>query len=64
MAKRVFGIAGSGEIKCIYHYGDDRVTASFRSYAKDGTDSVVVQVDPYIARGHLYTVDPCIAIQV
>ena len=45
MAKRVFQMAGSGAIKVIYHYGDDRVTASFRSYAKDGTDHVVVQVD-------------------
>ena len=31
----------------IYHYGDDRVTSSFRSYAKDGTEHVVVQVDPF-----------------
>ena len=31
----------------VYHYGDDRVTASFRHYAKDGTDHLVVQVDPY-----------------
>ena len=48
MAKRVFQMAGSGAIKVIYHYGDDRVTASFRSYAKDGTDHVVVQVDLYL----------------
>lgn len=46
VAKRTFELV-SGGIKVLYHYGDDRVTASFRHYSKDGTDHVVVQVDPF-----------------
>jgi len=72
VAKRVFGIAGSGEIKCIYHYGDDRVTASFRSYAKDGTDSVVVQAPThyghtccgYTCYGSTYYCTDSVVVQV
>ena len=46
VAKRTYELS-SGAIKVLYHYGDDRVTASFRHYSKDGTGHVVVQVDPF-----------------
>jgi len=46
VAKRTFDMAG-GTIKVRYHYGPDRVTASFRTYAKDGSGHNFVQVDPF-----------------
>jgi len=46
VAKRTFDMAG-GTIKVRYHYGHDRVTASFRTYAKDGSGHNFVQVDPF-----------------
>ncbi|KAL1499996.1 hypothetical protein AB1Y20_012673 [Prymnesium parvum] len=46
VAKRTFDLAG-GTIKVRYHYGHDRVTASFRTYAKDGSGHNFVQVDPF-----------------
>lgn len=42
VAKRTFDIA-NGMIKVLYHYGHDRVTASFRTYAKDGSGHNFVQ---------------------
>jgi len=46
VAKRTFDMA-AGLIKVRYHYGPDRVTASFRTYAKDGSGHNFVQVDPF-----------------
>ena len=43
VAKRTFDLAGA-TIKVRYHYGHDRVTASFRTYAKDGSGHNFVQV--------------------
>merc|ERR1719453_2679129 len=34
-------------IKVKYHYGDDRVTASSRAYAKDGSGHSIVQVNSF-----------------
>ena len=44
--KRTFDVANN-TIKVKYHYGTDRVTNSFRSYAKDGSGYTIVQVDPF-----------------
>ena len=46
MAKRTFEIQDQ-LIKVRYHYGNDRVTSSYRTYAKDGSDHTIVQVDHF-----------------
>ena len=46
VAKRTFELA-AGMIKVKYHYGDDRVTASSRAYAKDGSGHSIVQVNMF-----------------
>jgi hypothetical protein len=46
VAKRTFELA-AGLIKVRYHYGDDRVTASSRNYAKDGSGHTIVQVNSF-----------------
>jgi len=46
VAKRTFEIS-AGLIKVRYHYGDDRVTSSSRTYSKDGGGHTVVQVNPF-----------------
>lgn len=46
VAKRTFEIA-AGMIKVRYHYGDNRVTASHRAYAKDGSGHQIIQVNSF-----------------
>jgi len=46
VAKRCFELA-AGMIKVRYHYGEDRVTASSRAYAKDGSGHSIVQVNSF-----------------
>jgi len=46
VAKRTFEIS-AGLIKVRYHYGDDRVTCSSRTYSKDGFGHTVVQVNSF-----------------
>jgi hypothetical protein len=46
VCKRTFELA-NGVIKVRYHYGVDRVTCSHRTYAKDGGDHQVIQVDSF-----------------
>lgn len=46
VAKRTFELS-AGLIKLKYHYGKDRVTASSRTYNKDGSNHHVVQVNSF-----------------
>ena len=46
VAKRTFEMQDQ-LIKVRYHYGHDRVTASHRTYAKDGSDHTIVQVNHF-----------------
>ena len=59
VAKRTFDV-DAGLIKVRYHYGQDRVTASFRTYAKDGSGHSFVQVDPCWRRWIPGSLDPWI----
>lgn len=47
-AKRVYYLA-EGRLRVEYHFGEGRVTASSRTFTKDGT-SHIVQVDPLAPR--------------
>ena len=46
VCKRTFEYA-AGLIKVKYHYGDDRVTHSSRTYAKDGSGHSIIQVNSF-----------------
>jgi len=46
VCKRTFELE-AGLIKLKYHFGKDKVTASSRTFAKDGTGHQVTQVDPF-----------------
>jgi hypothetical protein len=46
VAKRTFELA-AGLIKVRYHFGDDRVTHSSKTFAKDGSGHTIVQVNSF-----------------